>query len=119
MKSGPKWVNYIVFTFIVNIVCLNLLIAILSNVFDNVQSSIEVFHIKSKIEILLDTSHIMIWNKENVKKTYLFFIRYANEKQVTSDKVDEWVGRVRVMTDKIQVVQDYCKVNQVQLSNVE
>lgn len=34
-----KWIVYIFYTLFVNIVCLNLLIAILSNTFDNVQAS--------------------------------------------------------------------------------
>lgn len=40
--------NYFGFTMIVNIVSLNLLIAVISNTFDSVQSSIEAHHLRTK-----------------------------------------------------------------------
>ena len=55
-KSRIYFINYFGFTLIVNIVSLNLLIAVISNTFDLVQSSIEAHHIRTKAEILLDLS---------------------------------------------------------------
>lgn len=46
------WMAYIMFTILVNITCLNLLIAILSNTYDNVQVSLDSTNCKKKAEII-------------------------------------------------------------------
>ena len=81
---------------------MNLLIAILSNTFDNVQSSLDVFHLKSKIEILLELSEILVWERDKTQLEYIHFVHYANQKlSAGGGGDDEWVGRVRAMTNKI------------------
>ena len=62
---------------------------------------------KSKIEILLELSEILIWERSKTKLEYIHFVHYANQKlSARGSQDDEWVGRVRAMTNKIQNVED-------------
>ena len=78
--TGSQWFIHVMFTVIVNIVALNLLISIISNTYDNVQSSLDAHHTRTKIEILLEISLFMaFFNYDNRELSYIHFIRNANE----------------------------------------
>lgn len=101
------FINYFGFSLIVNIVSLNLLIAVISNTFDSVQSSIEAHHLKTKAEILQELSGFQTWNRNKSERKYLHIIQNANSKleDLGSDKSsgeDEFNGRVRAISNKMQ-----------------
>jgi len=50
------WLLYIVFTMLVQVVALNLLIAILSETFANVYATMDANHCRTKADILLEIS---------------------------------------------------------------
>lgn len=110
--SGIEWLMYILFTLIVSIVCLNLLIAILSNTYDSVQASLDATNCKKKVEMLEELSNIMFWNKNNTDMVYLHVLNYANEGLNPSSDVDEWVGRVRIFVDKLDSIKQEQNVMQ-------
>lgn len=97
--SKLDWIFYVVFTILVNITCMNLLIAILSNTYDNVQTSLDATNCKTKAEILHEISGIYFWKRSENELYYLHLVNYTNEK--IKGGVDEWVGRVRVIINKL------------------
>ena len=56
--SGVEQAEYFMFTVLVNIVLFNLLIAVISNTYDSVQSSMEAHHLRTKAGILHEISSI-------------------------------------------------------------
>lgn len=98
--------NYFGFTLIVNIVSLNLLIAVISNTFDCVQSSIEAHHLRTKAQILHELSGFQTWDRNKSERMYLHIIQNANSKledlrNDRSDDDDDFIGRVRIISNKI------------------
>lgn len=89
-----------------NIVSLNLLIAVISNTFDSVQSSIEAHHLRTKAQILSELSGFQTWDRDKSERMYLHIIQNANSKleDLRNDKGsgdDEFSGRVRMISNKI------------------
>ena len=91
------------FTLLVNITCFNLLISILSNTFDNVQTTLDATHCRTKVEILNELSVLMAWNRGKNELDYLHFVYYSSDKLSVSDNggQNEWTGRVRIILDKL------------------
>lgn len=114
LESKIFFINFFGFTCIVNIVSLNLLIAVISNTFDSVYSSIDAFHLRTKAQILQELSLNRTWDREKSQRMYLHIIHNSNIKlkDIHSEggsAEDEFSGRVRMITDKIQNLQDYMK----------
>ena len=68
------------------------------------QSSIEVTHLRQKVDFLNEVSHILFWRKNDKEMHYLYFARYSNEKPFLDTKGDEWEGRVKLLANQIQEV---------------
>lgn len=103
------------FTILVNIVALNLLIAIISNTYDNVQASLDAHHTRTKIDILNEIQQFMTNNRHRNELSFIHFIHYANEKlSATQGDGDEWVGRVRLLMNELKDVRVACKSIQSQ-----
>lgn len=109
-SSALKWLIYILFTVLVNIVALNLLIAILSNTYDNVMASLDATHLKTKVEVLDEISDFMIWNRFNKETHWLHFVYYSFEKLTPNANSGEFEGRVRVMLNELKSVKDVCRM---------
>lgn len=56
--STTAWIVYVIFTLLVQIVALNLLIAILSETFTNVYATMKANHCRTKVEILKELSSL-------------------------------------------------------------
>ena len=76
-----KWVILNIFLILVNIVSLNLLISIIGDTYDKVQAAIDVFHIKSKAEILLEIASFLP-QIEDEDLVYLYLFHFSSEKMV-------------------------------------
>lgn len=61
--SNPQWANYILFTVLLNIICFNLLISILSNTYDNVQATIDATDCRTKAEMIHEICMLMSWKR--------------------------------------------------------
>ena len=67
-------VTYVLFTLIVNVVALNLLIAVIQNTYDGVQASLQAHHLRTKASILLDLSTHLTCHRSHHKKVCLHFV---------------------------------------------
>ena len=61
--SSLEWVAYLVFTIIINIVALNLIITLIGETFDEVQSTSVAYHTHVKLNILQEISILMFWKR--------------------------------------------------------
>ena len=66
--STTAWIVYIIFTVVVQIVALNLLIAVLSETFANVTAKMDANHCKTKIEVLIEISGLKCCFQTNNEK---------------------------------------------------
>ena len=78
--SSTQWAIYLLFTVLLNIVCLNLLISILSNTYDNVQASYDSTDCRTKAGMIHEISMLMLWNRNQNDLVYLHFVNYTGEK---------------------------------------
>lgn len=84
--NGSAWIIYIVFTLLVQVVALNLLIAILSETFANVYAQMDANHCRTKVEILNEISGLKCLFKQNDDRRYfMHFFMYQNDKIVAED----------------------------------
>lgn len=102
--TPTTWGTYFWYTIFLNIICLNLLIAILSNTYDNVQTSLDSTIYKIQAEILLEVARFKFWVKDCQDLVYLHIVNKHGEKLSGDTAQDEWTGRVRVMTDKLDAM---------------
>jgi len=101
------WIIYFLMTMLLNIVTLNLLIAIISNTYDKVQASMDAYHCKTKADILLELSSFMIGLEDNEEDLeYLYIFRYSSEKLGAAESQEEWQGRMKAMNKKLQSLDD-------------
>lgn len=77
IDSFPKFFMYIVATNIVNIICLNILISIVTDNYENVQQKIKAIDRKQQAQLLEDNEKIMN-NKDAGYPKYLFVISYES-----------------------------------------
>jgi len=73
-----EWVILNCFLILVNIVSLNLLISIIGDTYDKVQAAIDVFHIKTKADILLEIASFLP-QIEDEDLVYLYLFHYSTE----------------------------------------
>lgn len=104
-----EWMIYVLFTILVNIIAMNLLIAILSNTYDKVMSTLDAIHFKTKVDILNEVQDYMFWNRNKNSLNHLYFVYYVFEDLNPNQKQDEWEGRVRIMFNQLSQVKDACK----------
>lgn len=104
--TSTTWIVYFIITYFINITALNLLVAVLSNTFDNVQSSMDATHCRAKVDILNELQELMVWNRKYNELVYLHFVYPANEKLSVSSGQDEWVGKVRVILNRLSEVKN-------------
>ena len=108
-----RWILYIIFTILMSIVMLNLLISIISDEYDRVQSTQRSTDLKAKCEMIYDFGQLEIFFRRNIlRQPYvegetLYVHRFRQAKAAGFDEnAGQWVGRVKVMTEKQQKIQD-------------
>lgn len=99
-KFTTLWFTYWGFTIIVNIVALNLLIAVISNTYDQVQANIPAGHLRTKAEILNTLGEFMYWNRGKTERKFLHFVHVAavDFEQTIQEK---FAGRIKTITNKV------------------
>jgi len=96
------------FTTILNVVAFNLLISLISNTYDKVLSSMGAFLCKNRAELLMElASYYKIEDKEEDLQ-YLFIFTYSSG-AIGGGDGDEWTGKIKVLTDKLQFISDKMK----------
>lgn len=78
--TPTSWLVYVVFTMLVQVIALNLLIAILSETFANVYATMGYNHCRTKVEILLEISGIKCLIDKSQDHKFLHFAIYSSEK---------------------------------------
>lgn len=80
--SAFEWVILNCFLLLVNVTSLNLLIAIIEDTYDKVQSAINVFHIKTKADILLEVASFYKIFEESEEDLVHFYIFHNSNQGV-------------------------------------
>lgn len=95
------------FTTILNVVAFNLLISLISNTYDKVLMSMGSFLCKNKAELLMELASFYKRRDGKDDLQYLFIFTYSSGAVGTngSDE-DQWNGRVKILTDKLQSISD-------------
>ena len=91
-----RWIFFLILTLMVNIVVLNLLIAIISNTFDRVQSNQKAVDCKELAQMMLEVEQMMIWRRGYGTFEYLCILNYD---QMDAEE-DEWEGKMRTIFEK-------------------
>jgi len=92
---------FILATLSIPLVLLNLLIAIMGDVFDNVQSSKEREEVRERLTLILEISKFRKWwNRDNEEKNYIHVCTNDRLRQEEQDKT--WEGKVKVLQKTIE-----------------
>lgn len=87
--TTTAWIVYIIFTVLVQIVALNLLIAIMSDTYKKVYDTMNANHCRTKVQILLEISGLKCCFRKNSNLKHLHFVRYSSEKLSAHKESDE------------------------------
>ena len=97
--------------YVLCVVMLNLLIAIISDKFDNVYEQAQSSDCQEKCQLIIEFEEFKLlfikplkrlcsYSKEDGKK-FLHLLRYEQESQEEDDNQDQWEGKIRAMKNKI------------------
>jgi len=99
--SGFYYGIYFGVTIGMNVMILNLLVCIISNVFERVQSTEKSEDIKARIEMLTEVevlAHFLCYYRAEAEPMYLHKITYSNGGE--DEQNDVWEGKMRQITNK-------------------
>ena len=82
------------------IIMLNLLIAILSHTFDKVQSNNSAFDSKEKVELMIEEETLLTNNRKRGDKRYLHMVTKRDLDEANDE--DQWEGKIKVLKDQIK-----------------
>ena len=97
---------YLIHTNTINVICLNILISIVTDNYDNVQSRMNAIDYKQKAAILLQHEQVMYWNREVYDPQYLFLMRYKKDGIDGFSGDEEWQGKMRSLKNSVMMVQE-------------
>lgn len=99
-----KWTLYFISTIVISVVALNLLIAVISNTYGQVQDAIDAVHCKQKA-MMLNELAVFQGNFEEGEGDlkYLYIFKYANEDKHGAS-TDEQGGIVKAMDTRIKTM---------------
>ena len=106
-KSIIPWISFISFSIVLVIVMLNLLIAIISDEFDKVQTNYKSTDLKAKCAIIKEFGEIIQFIKgrllcQTIEAGELMFVHRFSEAIAVEDGDAnvEWVGRIKMINQK-------------------
>ena len=102
---------FLLITILLPLVLLNLLIALMSDVYDNVQSSREKEDVSERLRLILEISKFLRWRRKNKEKNYIHLC--TNERIQQQEQDQTWEGKVKVLQKNIE------KLGQEQSENVK
>jgi len=112
-KDISLWFLYIVTTIVLNVMTLNLLISIIGNTYDRLQSIQVPTDLKQRANLLEQLETILICFRKKGKPTYLHVLKYADGTQfgeedelVSSSKGDRWEGKIVSVVKKMDKISD-------------
>ena len=106
---------YFTFTFIINIVVLNLLISIIGDAYDESMSAIKATELRQKCNLLQEWGLLKQMLNPSPKKNEAQFVHlFAYKKNLREDSNQgEWIGRVKVMLMKLDKIYNEIKGTKV------
>lgn len=105
--GSKQWFVFLTATFINPLVLLNLLIAIMGDTYDRVQSGQEVADAKEISEMIIEAEAIMFWKRSTVHKKYL---QMCSVLDGNSGSDSEWTGKIKVLKNEIRKLGKKLKV---------
>lgn len=97
--SSKQWFVFLTATFFNPLVLLNLLIAIMGDTYDRVQSGQEVADAKEISEMIIEAEAILFWKRSTVQKKYL---QMCSVLDGTAGNASEWSGKVKALKNEIR-----------------
>lgn len=105
--STTSWLIYVIFTMLVQVIALNLLIAILSETFANVYATMDANHSRTKVDILLEISGLKcIYRKAPEAKKFLHFVKLSSEKYSDQSESKQMQERMETLTTDVETLKD-------------
>ena len=95
-NSGIDWAIFTAVTIFVQIILLNMLIAIMSSSFDAIFENKKLFELSLKLEVLTDYSFLF---SKKVKGNFLFVASLLNKEEESNQ---EWEGRIKAITKSLR-----------------
>jgi len=77
---ATAWLVYVIFTMLIQVIALNLLVAILSETFTNVMAAMDANHCRTKVDMLHEISGFKCLVKQSDEHKFIHFVRYTSEK---------------------------------------
>lgn len=126
-KQIIRWILYVIYSLLMCTVMLNLLISIISDEYDRVQSTQKSTDLKAKCEILMDYGHLeMFFQKYILRKKinygdpmYIHRFIQASQAGNKGPTQGQWVGRVKVITEKQEKLMDQMREIGHQMKDVK
>lgn len=103
--SRLQWAFFVVFTVMLNVIMLNLLIAILCNSYQTVKENMQPIDCKIKADMLLEVSALLIWRRNNQELVYLHFFNQASDALAVEEK-DDYMTRLTTVMDKLDSIKE-------------
>lgn len=116
--STYSWIQFVIFfifSFFIPLMLLNMLIAIMSDVYERVQSNVTSADARSLAEMILEMEELVylfksIFSPNSVKPSY-FYCFYVIPASQDSDNNNEWTGMVgelkNTITNQVQSIKNY------------
>lgn len=95
------------------IIMLNLLISIIGDTFDRVQSTMVIADMRELCEMIIELESMLYWKRESGTLQYL---QLCNSRESEELIEDQWEGKIRQLDDKLERILD--KVSSIDTSNV-
>ena len=112
--SLTGWIVILMFTILVQVVALNLLIALSSETFAKVTANMQANHTRTMCSILIEISGLkMCFNKEDLEMKCLHFVRYASKKIKLAGENDDLETKVRGIEKEMSALKEtQCDMNE-------
>ncbi|OMJ92789.1 hypothetical protein SteCoe_4425 [Stentor coeruleus] len=101
-----EWLCFVISSMINFLVMVNLLISIIGDTYDKVQSFRDIADRKEMAEMVLEIEYLMIWKRNMGVKKYLHLVTSDNN----DDMEDAWQGKVRELQTRMMNIETALKV---------
>lgn len=105
-----QWVVFVMGSMINTMVMLNLIVAIMGDTYDRVQTGMEVADAKELTQLIIEIESIMFWKRKNCEAKYL---HYCYPKEITQqENAKRWSGKIMLLRKAIKDIEMKVKSNE-------
>ncbi len=98
--SLGQWIIFILASLLNCIIMLNLLISILGDSYERVQSSLVESDYSQMLDVIIELEKMMVWNRNKGTPVYL----HECDCPTSEYSQEEWEGRIKILQDKVSGV---------------